>query len=174
MADPFLGEIRLFSFGYAPSGWATCDGQTLNINQNMALYSLLSTMYGGDGKTTFKLPDLRSRTMISRNTTFPEGQAGGTESVQLSAMTQLPAHTHTLTATTTNGGTNVPNGAILATVVDSAGAARSAYTPTKVAGAVLAQGSLSTAGNSAAHNNMQPSQTINYCIATMGMYPPRP
>jgi microcystin-dependent protein len=174
MADPFIGEIRLFSFGYAPSGWATCDGQTLTITQNAALYSLLSTMYGGDGKTTFKLPDLRGRTMISRNTTFPEGQAGGTETVALSATSQLPAHSHTLAATTTNGGTNIPSGTILAAGIDSTSAAKSAYTPTKAANTYLAPGSLTTTGNSAAHNNMQPSQTINYCIATMGMYPPRP
>lgn len=118
MAEPFIGEIRLFGFGFAPQGWATCDGQALNINQNQALYALIGTTYGGSG-TTFNLPDLRGRTLLHRSTTDPtylEGKGGGSEAVTLTAASQLPAHTHALAANAAAGSTNVPKDNVPAAV----------------------------------------------------------
>jgi len=173
MAEPYIGEIRLFSFGYAPQGWATCDGQTLNIVQNQALYALLGTTYGGDGATTFKLPDLRGRTALHRSATYKEGKAGGAETVALSTTAQLPVHTHLLAANAAVGGSNVPQGNLLATVQDSSGT-KFAYAAAKATpAATLAPGTLSPAGASGSHNNVQPSLAINYCIALTGYFPPR-
>ena len=171
MAEPFIGEIRLFSFGYAPEYWATCDGQTMNISQNQALFTLIGTTFGGNGTTTFNLPDFRGRTLLHRSAAYPEGTAGGTESVALTAISQLPIHTHALTANSAAGGTNNPQSNVPATVQDTA---KFEYATTKVTPAVnLAAATLSSAGASAGHNNMQPSLTINYCIALMGVYPSR-
>lgn len=172
MAEPFIGEIRLFSFGFAPQGWATCDGQLLNINQNAALYSLLGTTYGGDGKTNFNLPDLRGRTMLHANATYREGVKGGTENVALAASSQLPAHTHALTANSAAGSSNIPQNNVLAAVQ---GSGKFAFATAKASPPVtMAPTSFSTAGGSAGHNNMQPSLTINCCIALAGYYPTRP
>lgn len=173
MAEPYIGEIRLFSFGYAPQGWATCDGQTLKIVQNQALYALLGTTYGGDGATTFKLPDLRGRTALHRSATFQEGKPGGTETIALTTTAQLPAHTHALTAIAVAGSSNVPQGNLLATVQDVSGT-KFAYATAKANPATtLAPGSLTSAGASGSHNNVQPSLAINYCIALTGYFPPR-
>ena len=169
MAEPFLGEIRLFSFGYAPSGWATCDGQTLNISQNQALYSLLGATYGGTA-TTFNLPDLRGRTMLHRSSAYLEGVKGGTESVALAATSQLPLHTHALAANSGTAGTNIPKDNVPATVAEST---KYAYATAKSQPNTLAAGTLSPSGASAPHNNMQPSLVINYCIALTGYYPSR-
>lgn len=173
MAEPFLGEIRLFSFDFAPTGWTTCDGQTMQVNQNQALYSLLGQTYGGNGSTTFKLPDLRGRTTLHRSGAYVEGAAGGSETVALTATSQLPAHNHTLTANSAAGTTNSPQGNVPATVQDATNT-KFVYSATKASpAATLAAGALSQAGASAGHNNMQPSLTINYCIALTGYYPPR-
>lgn len=172
MAEPFIGEIRLFSFGFAPSGWATCDGQVLPINQNQALYSLLGKTYGGNGTTNFNLPDLRGRTMLHRSNGYLEGAKGGTESVALAATSQLPLHTHALAANPGPSGTNTPKDDVLATV---AGTTTVAYATAKAApAAILAAGALSQSGVSAPHSNMQPSLVINYCIALTGYFPSRP
>ncbi|MFA7405776.1 MAG: tail fiber protein [Pelobacteraceae bacterium] len=171
MADPFLGEIRIFGFNYAPQGWATCDGQLLGIAQNQALYSLLGTTYGGNGTTNFNLPDLRGRTMMHANATYLEGKFGGAETVALTATSQLPAHSHTLMANSLPGSSNVPQGNILAAVAD---AGKSAYATTKASpAATMAPGALSPAGSSSGHNNVQPSLTINCCIALTGIWPSR-
>lgn len=171
MAEPFIGEIRLFAFNYAPQGWATCDGQVLGLAQNQALYSLLGTTYGGNGTTTFNLPDFRGRTLLHANATYLEGKPGGAETVALTATSQLPAHNHTLTANAAPGGNNVPQGNVLAAVEDLS---RLAYATTKVTPtATMAPGMLSPAGGSAGHNNMQPSLTVNYCIALTGLWPTR-
>ena len=171
MAEPFIGEIRLFGFGFAPQGWATCDGQLLNIAQNQALYSLLGTTYGGNGTTNFNLPDFRGRTLLHANATYLEGKPGGAETVALTATSQLPAHSHTLAASVSPGGSNVPQGNVLAAVEDIA---RLAYATTKVTpAATMAPGTLSPTGGSAGHNNMQPSLTVNYCIALTGLWPSR-
>lgn len=172
MAEPFIGEIRLFGFNFAPQGWSTCDGQTLNISQNQALYSLLGTTYGGNGTTNFNLPDFRGRTLLHASTAYTEGTAGGTETVALTATSELPAHNHMLATNANPGGTNVPQGSVLAAVAD---VARPAYATAKATTppANLAGGTLSPAGGSAGHNNMQPSFTVNFCIALTGLWPSR-
>src|SRR5215468_5154726 len=119
MAEPFLSEIRIFSFGFPPKGWALCDGQLLPINQNQALFSLLGTTYGGDGRVNFALPDLRSRVPNSMGAGFTLGQRGGSEAVTINVST-MPAHTHSFGATSANGTTTTPaNGSILAKAVGS-------------------------------------------------------
>ena len=174
MAESFIGEVRLFSFGFAPKGWATCDGQTLSIAQHNALFSLLGTIYGGDGVRTFNLPDLRGRTMLHRASASPQGAPGGVEGVAL--RDQIPSHTHALMANSAPGSTNNPAGAVLAAVADSATAISTtnfAYATTKVPDTYLKPDTLAKAGASAPHNNMQPSLAINYCIALTGLYPYR-
>lgn len=171
MAESYLGEIRLFSFGFAPNGWATCDGQTLNISQNNALYALLGTIYGGDGVTNFKLPDLRGRTMLHTSPSYVEGVKGGAEAVALAATSQLPQHTHALAANSSSAGLNSPKNNVPAAVQDTT---KFAYATAKASpAATLAAGSLSPSGGSAPHSNMQPSLVINYCIALTGIFPPR-
>lgn len=173
MGDPYLGEIRLFSFDFAPMGWTTCDGQTMGIIQNQALYSLLGTTFGGNGTTNFNLPDLRGRTALHRSAACQEGKAGGSETVALAATSQLPAHTHMLTANSAAGGTNTPQGNVPSAVQDTTNT-KFAYATAKASpAATLAAGSLSPAGASAGHNNVQPSLVINYCIALTGVYPSR-
>lgn len=173
MAEAFIGEIRLFGFNFAPIGWATCDGQTLSINQNQALFALIGTIYGGDGVSNFKLPDFRGRVMTHRNPSdpnFQEGKPGGNEGVALNSTAQLPQHSHALLANSATGSLNTPQGNVLAAVEDSA---KLAYADTKAPPNTLAPGSLSPSGGSAPHNNMQPSLIINYCIALTGYFPPR-
>lgn len=173
MAEPFLGEIRLFGFNYAPSGWATCDGQVMQIAQNQALYALLGTTYGGNGSTTFNLPDFRGRTLLHASNTYGEGKAGGAENVALATTAELLAHGHTLAANTGPGSSNIPQGNFLA-ATQSPDNTKSAYATTKASPAAnLAGGTLSPAGGSAGHNNVQPSLTVNFCIALMGLWPSR-
>ena len=109
MAEPFLSEIRIFSFGFAPKGWALCNGQLLPINQNQALFSLLGTTYGGDGRVNFGLPNLQSRTPIHMGGGHTLGERGGEQAHTLS-ISEIPTHTHTATATSTNGGVIIPTG----------------------------------------------------------------
>lgn len=168
MVEPFIGEIRLFGFGYAPQGWATCDGQLLNISQNQALYALIGTTYGGNGTTNFNLPDLRGRTMLHRGSSYMEGREGGIETVALSATSQLPAHTHALNANSAAGGTNVPQGNVPAAVAITD---QFAYATAKASPAAVFPSLTSTGG--AAHDNMQPSLTLNFCIALTGLFPSR-
>lgn len=172
MADPFLGEIRQCSFQFAPRGWALCNGQVLSIAQNQALFSLLGTTYGGDGRTTFALPDLRSRVPLHFGTyagfgqNYVLGQKAGTEAVTLIS-SQLPQHTHPLNASG-NAGTAIgpTNGSLAATKEGAA-----AYAPT--AGAQLASGSLANTGGSQPHSNLPPILVINFIIALQGIYPSR-
>lgn len=171
MAEPFLGEIRLFGFNFAPSGWATCDGQIMQIAQNQALYALLGTTYGGNGTTTFNLPDFRGRTLLHASATYGEGKAGGAETVALAATSELPGHSHTLMACSGPGGVNTPLGNVPAAVSDQT---KFAYATAKATPPVnLAAGTLSPTGGSAGHNNVQPSLTVNFCIALMGLWPSR-
>lgn len=171
MADPFLSEIRIFSFNFAPRGWALCNGQILNINQNNALYSLLSTMYGGDGKTTFALPDLRGRVAKQISSSIPQGRLGGSESVTLT-VNQIPAHTHTVVGTSVAATSPIADGLIPAVASTRRGNIPNLYT---TAGNMvpLNPATVDAAGNSAQHNNCQPSLVLNFCIATTGIYPPR-
>ena len=163
MAEPFLSEIRIFSFNFAPKGWALCDGQLLPINQNQALFSLLGTTYGGDGRVNFALPDLRARTPIHMGNSFTLGERGGEQAHTLS-ISEIPTHVHTLKATSAAADTNTPaNTTYLATIANG-------YTgPSNLV--ALGSTSLANTGGSQAHLNMQPFLTLNLCIALQGIFP---
>ncbi|HEX8453303.1 MAG TPA: tail fiber protein [Longimicrobium sp.] len=162
MAEPFLSEIRLMSFNFAPKGWAMCNGQQLPINQNQALFSLLGTTYGGNGQTTFALPDLRGNTPIHVGNGFTLGQKGGEQNHTVS-MAEMPTHTHFLQATNTNGSTNSANNAYLAAF--SGGYNNVAPLTT------MTPQSVTNTGGSQAHLNMQPFLTLTFCIALQGIFP---
>jgi microcystin-dependent protein len=168
MSDPFIGQIMLASFGYAPKQWAQCNGATLPISQNQALFSLLGTYYGGDGVSTFRLPDLRSRTPVGMSNTLPIGQTGGIENVTLLA-TQIPQHVHSAGFATQSGAIRNPANALYG----DTGTANPLY-----ASATGAQVPLNpvTVGNASAgqpHTNLQPYSVLNFCIALSGVYPSR-
>ncbi|MFT7326078.1 MAG: microcystin-dependent protein [Ilumatobacter sp.] len=164
MSEPFIGEIRMVGFSFAPQGWAFCDGQLLPINQNEVLYSLLETTFGGDGQTSFALPDLRGRTPMHVGNWYQQGQQGGYESVTLTTA-QMPAHTHGAQGAGADATTTDPSGALLA---QTAGLYRAYDAATSVA---LRSGTLTNTGGGQAHNNMQPYLAINFCIALQGIYP---
>lgn len=164
MSEPFLGEIRAFANGYAPSGWARCEGQILPINQNQALYALLGAVYGGNGVTTFALPDLRGRVPIHVSATIPHGSQAGEQSHVLT-INEMPQHTHQISASTEPAGSAAPDGQIWAQVIQPYAAA-SHLTP-------MNNGAIASAGGSQAHNNMQPYQAVQFCIATQGIFPTR-
>ena len=162
MAEPFLSEIRLMSFVYAPKDWAQCNGQLLPINQNQALFSLLGTTFGGDGRVNFALPDLRARTPIHVGGGHTLGERGGEQAHTLS-IAELPTHTHVLNGSNTPAEINTPADAYLAM-------ANNAYTP---AGnpVALSAASVTNVGGSQAHLNMQPFLALNFCIALIGIFP---
>jgi microcystin-dependent protein len=162
MAEPFLSEIRIFSFNFAPKGWALCNGQLLPINQNQALFSLLGTTYGGNGQTTFALPNLQGRTPIHVGQGHTLGEQGGEQTHTLS-ISELPTHVHRLSGTNTNGAVNNPNNAVI-------GAVNNMFSPT---GSLVAfdPTSISNVGGSQAHQNMQPFLTLNFSIALQGIFP---
>lgn len=171
MADPFLGEIRLFGFNFAPVGWAMCQGQLLPISQNTALFSLLGTSYGGNGTTTFALPDLRSRVPLSMGqgaglSNYVIGQAGGNENVTLLA-SQLPAHSHSVNASSTAAAADRPAGAVLGH------AGVNTYAAGPDGATVMNAGMIANTGGSQPHSNLQPFLTLNFCIALQGIYPSR-
>ena len=161
MAEPFLGEVRLMSFVFAPKGWALCNGQFLPINQNQALFALLGTMYGGNGQTTFALPDLRSRVPIYTGNGHTLGERGGEESHTLT-QNELPQHNHGMQASSTNADT--PDTTILAKSNNVYGPAGNPTT--------LSPASISVTG-AQPHNNMQPYAVISFCIALQGIFPSR-
>lgn len=169
MAEPFLGEIRPFSFGIVPRNWAQCQGQLLQISQWQALFSLLGTTYGGDGQRTFALPDLRGRAAASRSQTFPLGQRVGGESVTLN-MSQVPGHTHPLMGSANEAKAPASAGNFLA---QSSG---NPYAKAPPAGTVidLVGATIPPQGGSQPHENRQPYLAVNLCIAMVGIYPPRP
>jgi microcystin-dependent protein len=164
VATPFMGEVRIFSFGFAPKGWATCDGQLLPINQNQALFSLLGTMYGGNGQTNFALPDLRARVPIHLGQGFVQGQNGGEQSHTLT-LNEMTMHQHAAVGTTLNADSPIPAGNFL-------GAANNMYTPPANL-TPLHPTSISTVGGSQPHENEQPYLTLNLCIALQGIFPSR-
>jgi microcystin-dependent protein len=162
MAEPFLAEIRLMSFNFPPKGWALCNGQFLPINQNQALFSLLGTTYGGNGQTTFALPDLRGKTPMHMGSGHTLGETGGQEATTLN-ITQLPTHTHQAASVNASASTNSPNGAYLA-------ASTAVYHgPTSLIS--LSPATITTVGGSQAHTNMQPFLALNFCIALQGIFP---
>lgn len=160
MAEPFLSEIRLMSFVFPPKGWALCDGQLLPINQNQALFALLGTNFGGDGRVNFGLPDLRGRVPVHVGNGHTLGERGGEQAHTLS-LSEIPTHTHTMQATTNAPNTSGPNGLL---------AASPRYAAPSALGA-LASGSLGNTGGSQAHLNMQPFLTLNFSIALQGIFP---
>ena len=164
--EPYLGEIRLFSFAFPVKGWALCNGQLLPINQNQALFSLLGTMYGGNGQTTFALPDLRGRMPIHGDTS--QGASGGAESVTLT-LAQMPSHTHTLLASDNNTHAPSPVGRAFGSVEQNG---LNRFRPLD-GSAALHQSSVTQAGGGQPHNNMQPYAVSNFQIALQGIFPSR-
>jgi len=162
MAEPFLSEIRIMSFGFAPQGWALCNGQLLPINQNQALFSLLGTTFGGDGRLNFGLPNLQSRTPIHVGGGHTLGERGGELSHTLS-IAELPTHVHVANGTNANGGTQFAQDNTLA-------AADNLYSaPNNLTS--LGPGSVANVGGSQAHQNMQPFLVLNFSIALQGIFP---
>jgi microcystin-dependent protein len=169
MADPFVAEIRIFPFNFAPKGWAWCNGQLLPLGQNTALFSLLGTTYGGDGKATFALPDLRGRAPMHPGqgpglSLRIQGESGGSDSVILEE-DELPAHTHRVLAAEEDAVFKTPAGMFVAS-----GNAMFATAPNRT----LSSQALATAGGGLPHNNLQPYLTLFFCIALQGVFPARP
>jgi microcystin-dependent protein len=163
--DPFLGELMLISWNYPPKNWQLCNGQTLPINQNQALFSLLGTMYGGNGQTTFGLPDLRGRVPIHLGNGFTQGQRAGQEAHTL-AIAEMPAHTHFLSASPSVPNTPVPTDHLLA-------GANNAYAPFGSALTTIRPDAVANFGGSQPHNNLQPYLVLNWCVALVGVFPSR-
>jgi microcystin-dependent protein len=162
MAEPFLSEIRIFSFDFAPKGWALCNGQLLPINQNQALFSLLGTTFGGDGRVNFGLPDQRGRVPIHVGSGHTLGERGGEQAHTIS-IAELPTHTHVANANSGNATTPIPGGNLLA-------AGNNFYAPaTNLLS--LSPTSVTNVGGSQAHLNMQPFLVLNFCIALQGIFP---
>jgi len=174
MADPFVAEIRIFPFNFAPKGWAFCNGQLLPISQNTALFSLLGTTYGGDGKSTFALPDLQGSAPLHPGqgqglSLYDLGQTGGSETVTL-LVSEMPFHTHTLQAFATPADLKEPQaGTVLTRNQNGA-----IYNTTISNFVQMAPQALSPAGGSLPHNNMMQYLTLNFCIALQGVFPARP
>lgn len=180
--DPFLGEVRMFTWSWAPQGWALCNGAQLPVQQNAALNALLGQTFGGNGSTMFGLPNLCGRTPIhvgvgQDGVYYQPGNTGGTENVTLTAAT-MPQHTHQVNALNgTKGNASQPKSALPATVGlpnPSPNAAINIYAPPGTGNAVMLNpATFSTVGGGAGHNNMQPFLVMNFCIATSGIFPPR-
>lgn len=169
MSEPFLSEIKIFSFNFAPRGWALCNGQLLPINQNQALFSLLGTTYGGNGQTNFALPNLQSRAPIHEGSGHTLGEVGGEQAHTLS-MAEMPAHLHGFNANTAVVGAQ-PN-ATQATVASNywANFGKAAYS-TSQGNAVMSPQTIANVGGSQAHQNMQPFLVLSFCIALQGIFP---
>ena len=164
MAEPFLSEIRVFSFGFPPRGWALCNGQLLPINQNQALFSLLGTTYGGDGRVNFALPNLQGRVPIHTGNGHVLGERAG-ESAHALSMAEMPTHTHAAQASAATGTQNVPaNNMVLSQRAAEIYRAPSNLSP-------MVTGTVTNAGGSQPHENMQPHLTLNFCIALQGIFP---
>jgi microcystin-dependent protein len=170
--DPFVAEIRMFPFNFAPRGWAFCNGQLLPISQNTALFSLLGTTYGGDGKTTFGLPNLQGRSAMhaGQGPGLPDymlGETGGSETVTLQ-QSEMPAHTHAWMASNQSAEDRTPANEFVARATGG-----NLYTTSTNGLTPMASGAIASAGGGQPHNNMQPYLTVNFCIALQGIYPPR-
>ena len=173
--DPFVAEIRIFGFNFAPTGWAQCNGQLLPISQNTALFSLLGTVYGGDGKSTFALPDLQGMTAMhpgqGQGLSLRDlGEIGGSEAVTL-LVSEMPVHTHNIMSTGSQASTGIPSPtAAIARAVGGNAYQNSPFDPTTT----MAPEALTPAGGSLPHNNLMPYLLFNYCIAMQGVFPARP
>jgi len=173
MSEPFIGEIRMVGFNFAPRGWALCDGQLLAIAQNTALFSLLGTIYGGDGRTTFALPDLRGRVPIHAGngpglSNYPLGSRAGAETVTLTA-NQMPSHNHVANAAGPAGNSNDAIGNVWA---DDAGVSSATYSSAAATG-TMRSNAIGNAGGNQSHENRQPYLAVNFVIALVGLYPSR-
>ena len=171
--DPFVAEIRIFPFNFAPKGWAFCDGQILPLSQNTALFSLLGTTYGGDGKSNFALPNMQGNAPMHPGqgpglSLHDLGETGGSETVSLLA-SEIPGHNHSI------GAQNVPLGGTASPAGNTFNrpASGNLYDSTNAQLVPLADQALAPAGGDQPHNNMQPYLTLNFCIALQGVYPPR-
>ena len=177
MGTPFLGELRIVSFNFPPKGWALANGQFLPINQNQALFSLLGTTYGGNGQTTFALPNLRGRVPIHFGGAHDLGEAAGSTSVTITQQ-NMAAHTHFPSARNDIGDTNIPtSNTVLAQAVavqqDQSTVPVSMYSNSNILDKVLHPASVSNVGGSQPHNNMMPYLTLNFIIALQGIFPSR-
>jgi microcystin-dependent protein len=173
MADPFVAEIRIFPFNFAPKGWAFCNGQLMPISQNTALFSLLGTTYGGDGKSTFALPDMQGNVPMhpgqGQGLSLRDlGEQSGSENVTL-LESEMPFHTHVLRANNTVAEASLPTNASIARQTFNM-----FQTVTNANLTPMAFQALTPAGGSLPHNNMQPYLTLNFCIALQGVFPQRP
>jgi microcystin-dependent protein len=173
MSEPFIAEIMIFAGNFAPRGWAFCDGQLLPIAQNTALFSLIGTTYGGDGRTTTALPNLQGRAPMHPGrgpglTTRRLGERGGSETITLTN-SQLPNHNHLLQATTSPASVNTPNN----TTMLARSANGNAYKQSPTVDSTLDKGALLPTGGNQSHNNLQPYLTLNFVIALVGTYPSR-
>lgn len=173
MADPFVAEIRIFPFNFAPKGWAWCDGQLLPLSQNTALFSLLGTTYGGNGRSNFALPDLQGRAPMhpgqgSGLSLHDLGETGGSETVTL-LESEIPAHTHAWMGSNQTAENRTPSGQVFARATGG-----TLYTTNTSGGLVpMAPQAIAPVGTSQPHNNMQPYLTCYFCIALQGVFPPR-
>jgi len=173
MTDPFVAEVRIFPFNFAPRGWAFCNGQLLPISQNTALFSLLGTTYGGNGQSTFALPNLQGSAVMQEGqgpglSQRVLGETAGSETVTL-LQSEIPAHSHGLTAQNVPGDTSSPGAAAYSRVIGA-----TPYQPPGGPQVAMSPQAVAPAGGSQPHNNMQPYLTLNFCIALQGIFPPRP
>ena len=167
MSDFYMGQVMLAPFGFAPRNWAQCDGAILSISQNQALFSLLGVAYGGNGTSTFQLPDLRGRTPYGIGNEYGLGELGGVEAVTLLS-SQMPSHTHTAGYSTNSGDTRNPTNAFYGNTGTS-----STYAPATGAQVPLNQTTVGATGQNQPHSNLQPFSVLNFCIALNGIYPSR-
>ena len=178
MSEPFIGQVQPLAFNFAPRGWAQCNGQILSIAQNTALFALIGTMYGGNGQSTFALPDLQSRVpmhkgQLTGDGTFTQGETGGTETVTLTVST-MPGHNHGFHGTSADANSARPtDGATLAKVHELSGGTAAFYYAPDTTPQPLNPASLDMIGGNQPHDNLQPYLTINWCIALLGIFPPR-
>ena len=172
--DPFVAEIRIFPFNFAPKGWAFCDGQILPLSQNTALFSLLGTTYGGDGKSNFALPDMQGNAPMHPGqgpglSLHDLGETGGSETVTL-LESEIPNHTHTIMAVNSNANRTNPIGNSISRAINATPYFPGTPTPPLVN---MNDNAITPAGGDQPHNNLQPYLTLNFCIALQGVYPPR-
>ena len=169
MSEPFLSEIRMFAFGFPPRGWSFCNGQTMPINQNQALFSLLGTSYGGNGVQTFQLPNLQQRAPLHVGPVNTYLGIQGGEAAHTLTIAEIPSHKHTLQAKNVAATVSSPAGANLAQPVTNVGSIYAPGTPN----ATMAPQTIANMGSGLPHDNMQPYLVMNFCIALVGIFPSR-